>query len=422
MPEYIAIVDGYSTAQHLPAAFRQYGKKVIHIHSSPEIPEILQRSYHPQNFDLSLPYAELKEIAAALRPYAPQVVIAGAESGVLYADGLAECMGLRWNVPSLSSARRNKYEMIEALQRAGLPTARQMASADSEAIARWARSLDEWPIVLKPPLSTSSEDVYFCRGVEEIHQNVPKIVGKTNYLGIRNEAALAQTYLDGQFYVVNSVSLDGEHLSSDVWYWEFVQNEYGHLNFTQHSLLHPSSEAFKPLVEYNNKALDAVGIRNGPSHSELKFTRNGPRLIETAARLMGATIERGPIVSARGITQVELTAMAICDPARFRGYLRESYHQHKHLTVLWVHFPHAGIIDGDEGCKQLESLPSFACYVNKPKVGTQVGPSKDTTGRGGFIYMLNEDRRALEGDVQRARRMIDNQTLFTVRQEPSRRK
>ena len=414
MTSTVVIVDAYSTAQHLPAALRAHDVRVVHVQSDQEIPGFLARSFHPGNFDEVLPYGTPDAIAARLAGRAGLTVLAGAESGVLFADELCARLGLDWNVPGLSAARRDKYTMIEALRRAGLPVAQQIRSADAEEVVRWSRSQEDWPIVLKPPLSTSSEDVYFCATAEDIRAALPRIVGKTNLLGVRNDVALAQSFLEGPIYVVNAVSHRGEHLTTDVWCFEFVRGPRGSIMFTEHRLLGEDHEHFAPLVAYNERALDAVGIRNGPSHAELKMTARGPRLVETSARLMGATIEREPFVAALGTTQVELTAMALCDPERFRARLRTPYRLAKRLRILWVHFPVAGTIIGDEGCAQLDLLPSYAGYFGRPRVGDEVLPSTDTTGKGGFVYLLGDDDLELDRDCDLARKLIDAGALFTV--------
>lgn len=414
MTSTVVIVDAYSTARHLPAALRVHDVHLVHVQSAPEIPAFLARSYHPEDFDEVLPYEPPDRVAARLAGRAGLTVLAGAESGVLFADELCARLGLAWNVPELSSARRDKYAMIEALRRAGLPVAQQIRSADAEEVVRWSRTQEDWPIVLKPPLSTSSEDVYFCASADDIRDALPRIVGKTNLLGVRNDVALAQSYLEGPIYVVNAVSHHGEHLTSDVWCFEFVRGPRGSIEFTEHRLLPEDHEFFAPLVEYNRRALDAVGIRNGPSHAELKMTSRGPRLVETSARLMGATIEREPFVAALGTTQVELTAMALCDPERFRARLRRPYRLAKRLRILWVHFPEAGTITGDDGCARLAELPSFAGYFGHPRVGDEVRPSTDTTGKGGFVYLLGDDDRQLARDSVTARELIAEGRLFTV--------
>ena len=416
MHKTVVIVDGYSTGRYLPEALDKYNITTIHVQSSPKIPELLKRSFHPDNFDIVFPYLPAQEIAEKLRAYSPYVILAGAESGVLFADQLNDLLGMSWNVTSLSEARRNKFKMIEALQKHGMPTAKQMTSVDPHEVILWSRSQKDWPIVLKPLMSTSSEDVYFCHNENEIREKARKILNKKNYLGIENNRVLAQSYLDGSaVYCVNSVSHKGKHLVTDVWHCEFVVSEYGHLNIVEHFLLPPDHPHFQALVDHNAEALDAVGIQNGPSHSELKFTSHGARLIETSARLMGGTFEKSQFREARELTQIDWAAMAIGDPKTFMTYLDRPYKLKKHLAIVWVHFKHEGTIVDDSGCHLAEELPSYSFFAVKPTVGTKVSFSKDTTGRGGgVIYLLNEDQEQLQQDRQQLLHLVNEQKLFQI--------
>ena len=114
MTPRIAIVDGYSTGRLLAPAIHALGGDTIHIASSPQPPEILQRS-SGHGARAALPHDTPESIARQLRERGVDAVLAGAESGVLFADELCHHLGLTWNVHRLSAARRDKYLMIEQL-------------------------------------------------------------------------------------------------------------------------------------------------------------------------------------------------------------------------------------------------------------------------------------------------------------------
>ncbi|WP_169815564.1 ATP-grasp domain-containing protein [Nocardia inohanensis] len=353
-------------------------------------------------------------MAAHLRDLGVEIVIAGAESGVLFADELCAHLGIDWNTATSSRARRDKFEMIEQLRRSGLPVVEQVRSADADEIHRWARGQREWPIVVKPVMSTSSEDVFFCRDVSQIREAVDTIVGKRNFLDVLNVDVLAQTYLDGPIYVVNSVSSGGVHSTSDVWQFDFERAPGKGIRMLQHTLLSRSFEKFDELIAYNNAALTALGIRNGPSHTELKLTEHGPSMIETGARLMGATIEYAPFKRSLRYTQVELAAMALCAPAEFAALSGSVQEPRTGLAVVWVHFDTAGRITRDDGLAQLAEISSIVGCYGLPAVGDEVGRSQDTTGRGGFIYLQSDNDLDLHRDSRRVRRLVRDQALFDI--------
>ena len=419
----IVVVDGYSTGHHLASAFRAYGAYVVHAQSAARIPPVYQRHFHPEDYDLLLPLGTPAEAAAELgqRGLDPGgsggAVLAGVDTGVLFADELAAELGMRWNDPERSMARRHKYEMTAAVHRAGLPCAQQLASRDIGAIEAWARQEAGWPVVLKPPLSFRSDDVFFCRDIGQLHAAWRTILDKTNIVGIQNDVVVAQSFLEGEpNYAVNSVSLDGEHLVSDVWKFDFIEKPAGGVRFIKHRLLAHDHEYSGALTSYDGRALDAVGIRNGPSHSEHKCTQAGPRMIEINSRLMGATLEDAPFLAALGRTQVRLTAMAVCDPAAFRQELTRPYRIRRHLSILWVYFSSSkGIITSDDGCAEIERLPSFAGWFGRPEIGRHVNSESEEDSRAGYLYLLNDNADELVRDEAVALDRIWSDALFSVR-------
>lgn len=417
----IVVVDGYSTGHHLAPAFHEYGAYVVHAQSAADIPPVHRRHFHPGDYDLVLVPGTPAEAAAELRkrgldPSSGGAVLAGADTGVLFADELAAELGVRWNDQERSMARRHKYEMTAAVRRAGLPCARQLVSRDIDEIEAWARLEADWPIVLKPPLSFRSDDVFFCRDIGQLRAAWAAILDKVNLVGIRNDAVVAQSFLKGEpNYAVNSVSLDGEHLVSDVWRFDFIEKPAGGVRFIKHRLLGPDHEYFDGLTSYDGRALDAVGLRNGPTHSEHKCTEAGPRMIEINSRLMGATIEEVPFSAALGRTQVGLTAMAVCDPDGFRKELARPYQVNRHLSILWVYFTSStGLITSDEGCAEVERLPSFAGWFGRPEIGRPVNCESEEESRAGYVYLVNEDAEQLERDEAVAVDRIWSDALFTV--------
>ncbi|MDJ0362272.1 ATP-grasp domain-containing protein [Rhodococcus sp. H29-C3] len=412
MTPRIAIVDGYSTGRLLAPAIHALGGETVHIVSSPSPPAILKRS-SGHGAQCALPHAAPQVIARQLQERGIDAVLAGAESGVLFADELCHHLGLTWNVHRLSAARRDKYMMIEELRAAGLLVVQQIRSADPTEIHRWAKGQHEWPIVIKPVMSTSSEDIFFCHNLEQITLATDTIIGKLNYLDVLNTDVLAQTYLDGPIYVVNSVSHHGRHTTSDIWQFDFERTPGKGIRMVQHTLLTPTFDKLNELVDYNNRALTALGIHNGPSHTELKLTPHGPSMIETGARLMGATIEEIPFRRSMKSTQVDLTAQALCTPTVFAAR-EQVQHPDLPMAIVWVHFDTDGRVTGTDGLRQLDDIASVVGLYGLPVQGDLVLPSSDTTGQHGFIYLQSDNELHLHRDCRRVRRLIRDSALFDL--------
>ena len=327
----VVIVDAYSPTRRLAPVFHAAGYRVIRVQSTPEAP-LAYRS----NFDLS-PYAanivhtgDMDATVAAVAAYAPEAIVAGGEIGVEFTDQLSEAMGLRSNGTALSEARRHKYVQIEALRAAGLRATRQLLVTDAAQLAAWHREVGG-RIVVKPIRSGAGDGVSFCDTPDESVAAYEGLLGRENVFSIVNEGVVAQEYLTGGEYVVDTVSLDGQHHVTDLWkYVKITANGITDLT-TGLKLLPRHGEVQDAIVPYAFDVLDALGIQHGAAHLEIKLTPTGPCLVEAAARMAGLDMPH----YAReciGEAQLEWIVDAAVRPERFAARWKDDYQ----LNRFWI--------------------------------------------------------------------------------------
>jgi hypothetical protein len=75
------------------------------------------------------------------------------------------------------------------------------------------------PAVLVTPslVSLGSDSVYLCTSPEEVQVAFARINGQFNGLGMVNDGALCQEFLEGTEYVIDGVSRDGVY--KVCWWW-----------------------------------------------------------------------------------------------------------------------------------------------------------------------------------------------------------
>lgn len=216
-------------------------------------------------------------------------VLAGAETGVEAADELSERLGLRSNGTKFSEARRNKYVMGEAVRSAGLRAVKQLRSASWLEIDSFIKDWRPEPfkVIVKPMDSAGSDDVTLCRSLAEVQAAFGNIIGKVNGLGIVNRELLVQEYLEGDEYVVDMVSRDGVHKVVAIWLYDRrPANGASFVCFGQR-LLTADEPRVREIIEYQKRVVTALGIRNGPTHGEVKWFKDEPVLVEVGARCHG---------------------------------------------------------------------------------------------------------------------------------------
>ncbi|GLZ81490.1 ATP-grasp domain-containing protein [Actinorhabdospora filicis] len=335
--KHVAIVDVYAPNRRLAPAFREAGYRVVRVQSTPDPPLV----YRAAPFDLS-PYeaniahdGDLAATVAALSAYAPEAVIAGGELGVELADALSEAMGTPGNGTALSPARRDKYVQIETLRAAGLRATRQILVPGPDELAAWHRELGG-RIVVKPVRSAAGDGVSFCDTPEEAVAAYHRILAAENVFSEPNRAVVAQEYLWGGEYVVNTVSRDGQHHVTDLWKYENLSaNGIPDLSCGVR-LLPRHGAAQDAVVPYALEVLDALGIAHGAAHLEIKLTPEGPCLVEGGARMAGFDT---PFYAAEciGEAQKEWLVDAYVRPERFAARWKDDYELKKHfVTALMV--------------------------------------------------------------------------------------
>lgn len=402
-PGCVCVVDAFSTGAELAGEFRRHGLRAVHVQSAPEIPAIYERSFRPGDFDALLVHdGDPDAVVGALRRMPVRAVVAGAETGTALADALAAALGLPGNPPATSALRRNKFLMGQAVAAAGLPAARQAeAGSVAEALAiarRWAA----WPVVAKPLDSAGSDGVTFCAGEAELAEVVGALLMKRNRLDIVNTRVLLQERLVGQQYIVNSVSRGGVHHFTEIWRDDRIEVPGAGLIYDREVLLPRHGEAQDELCRYAAGVLDALGVAEGPCHTELMMTAAGPRLIEVGARLQGG-ISSGAVVAAIGESHVTLTAKRFAAEDEFARAVEGGYAIRRRIMAV-------ALVSGESGrllrsnCEELiSSLPSFLEFYRKPEVGEAIGRTIDLFTSPGVVYLLHDDLDQIERDYRQIR-------------------
>lgn len=414
----IVIVDGYSTARELVREINMHGGICFHVRSVEKPPARLAAAFDPSPYKADLGFCgTIEEAADKLVAFDVHAVVAGSEPGVEYAEALAHRMGFPTNDPSLAKARRNKYDMAKAVERAGLAGARQEKVTSGDQAVTWAEAQGTWPIVVKPVESAGSDGVVVCKTLEEVKKAAESSLNQNNLLGIDNSAVLVQTYIDGDQYFVNTISVAGEHTVTDAWRMT-LRPIPGYSNAMEDwFLLNPTESDAQALIAYTKHVLDAIGVINGPAVSEVRLSSNGPALIETGARLNGPTMEREPYIAA-GLRGTQATALAqqLVAPDMFEAnwVSRGGYTYERPFAKSFFIFKGKGEVRSTDGLETLKQLDSYHSNYRPLKTGDVVALTTDTVGRGGVVYWLAEKHTQLHDDVETFRSLDDKGELYSI--------
>lgn len=199
--------------------------------------------------------------------------LAGGEAGVDFADAFSEYLGLLTNGTDIPN-RRDKKLQQELIQKAGLRSVRQAGGATFAEVESFLKT-EPYPVVLKPVESAGSDGVKLCYSFEEAKEHFDVLMNSQMVNGGACPSVLCQEFLRGKEYVVDHVSLHGEHKTCMVWvYDKRPANGSAFVYFGMLPVPIDSPEA-KILVRYTRRVLDSMGLKNGPSHGEVMMTADG---------------------------------------------------------------------------------------------------------------------------------------------------
>jgi biotin carboxylase len=197
----------------------------------------------------------------------------GGDWPVGVAARVADRLGLPHPIdPATAAAATSKPRQRAALAAAGVP------QPVSRQLSRYEEGLPV-PSVVKAADRQGQRGLTLVRTREELPVAVDEALAAS-----RNGSALLEELVDGPELTVNAVSIDGEfHVLTVTDRLTAEPPAFGV------ALAHawPSEHDVSPVVEAARSAVEALGIRSGPSYTQVRLGADGPKVVEVAARLGG---------------------------------------------------------------------------------------------------------------------------------------
>lgn len=195
----------------------------------------------------------------------------------------------------------NKACMREALRQYGVPIPIFYKVSNlqqyNEAVSKF-----KIPFIVKPADNSGS------RGIVKIENLNDKtaIIEAYEYSksSSRNGDVVVEEYMCGPEVSVETLTVDGEcHVIQITDKITTGAPHFVEMGHTQPSQL--DIETKKQIAEIAKMANKAIGITNGPSHTEIIVTKNGPKIVELGARLGGDCITTHLVPLSTGVDMVE---------------------------------------------------------------------------------------------------------------------
>jgi biotin carboxylase len=271
---------------------------------------------------------------------------------------------------------------------------RELFAAHDVPQPRWARVTSPeqateagFPCVVKPPDRQGQKGVELVRRSEELRPAVEGALAES-----RHGEALVEEYVDGPEVTVNAFSVNGrfhpltvtDRLTADLPAFGVA---LAHIWPSQHEV-----------ADVARQAAEALGIRNGPTYTQIRVGPDGARVIELAARLGGGH-DAELCDAALGI---DLNALAIAAALGRRSRLPEPRPAGGACVSFLV--PPAGRLERVEGLEEARGVEGVLDVLVYRRPGWTFVPLRRGADRAGFILARADSR---EDALERAARATE---------------
>jgi biotin carboxylase len=321
------------------------------------------------------------------------VISPGADWPVGIAARIAERLGVFHPIDGATGAVvTSKTRQRERFAASGVPHAREVVVATGAGLGPEAAPL---PVVVKAPDLQGQRGLTLVRQPAELTEAMALAAGEARF-----GTVLVEELVEGPEVTVNAVGLNGTFHPLAV--TDRLTAEPPAFGV---ALAHawPSALGTDEAIAVARDAAAAVGIRHGPSYTQIRLGADGPRVMEIAARLGGG--HDAELVEAA--TGIDLNALAVgfalgenpCND-QLQGVGREV----GGACVVFLVAPE-GVLRGVEGVEEAEAAAGVRRVRLYRRPGWRFGPLRRGPDRAGAILAVGDSR---DDALERARRAAES--------------
>ncbi len=381
---------------------------------------------HTLVLDFSAPTVATQAILEFDDTYPLAAIVGVDDDTTLLATTASEALGLPHNPVASAKATRNKYLLRDTLAANGVsvPAYQRFSIYDdpTEIVGVGASNpygtgtQVSFPCVIKPLSLSASRGVIradtpaeFIEAFQRTTKLLHTLQATTDVGEISNPDALthvsqyllAEDYIPGIEVALEGILLEGELKTLAL----FDKPDPLEGPFFEETLyITPSRLSVDIQDALHNataEAADALGLRHGPVHAELRYNDNGAHLIEIAARTIGGLCAR-TLRFGTGMSLEELVIRhAIGQPVE--ALQREQ----QAAGVMMIPVPEAGILGEVRGKTAAHRVDGIVEVNITIPIGGEVVPLPEGARYLGFIFARAETPAAVETTLREAHQQLE---------------
>ena len=353
---------------------------------------------------LSLNFNEPERSADAVVEYAHahpiHAVLGVDDTTAVLAAQVAAALKLPHNSVDSVSAARNKYRMRELLHAHGVPAPRfiQFSIFDDPLVRADQVS---YPCVLKPLVLSASCGVIRANAPTEFASAFQRVTSLLHRLGSPKASEAGRYVIVEDFVSGQEVALEGLLTAGSLRVLALFDkpDPLDGPFFEETIYVTPSrlSDAVQTkIAACAEQAASALGLREGPIHSELRINDEGPWVIEVAARSIGGRCS-STLRFAAGLGLEELIlrhALRIDLPSLDR--------EGGAAGVMMLPIPRGGVLREVRGQADARAVPGIENVMITAELGDELVPLPEGTRYLGFIIARSATPEEVEARLREA--------------------
>jgi S-sulfo-L-cysteine synthase (3-phospho-L-serine-dependent) len=270
---------------------------------------------------------------------------------------------------------RSKGRQYRTLFEAGVPVP-LTRKADSVPDAVTAAEAISMPVVIKPEHGTGSVGVRLCHSLAELRAQASFLLSQhANERGHPQEpAVIIQEFIDGPEFSVeaigaNVIGITRKHLGPHPHFVE-VGHDYP-------AVL--SDEATAVMVNVTKLSLEALNLHWGAAHVELRYSPDGPKIIEVNPRLAGGFIPE----LIRLASGIDMIRELLCCVTGRKPLIQPTCA--RFCAIRFVVADRCGLLDEVSGIEEAKQSPTVVdAQIYRP-LGSQICLKGDFRDRIGHV-------------------------------------
>ena len=290
----------------------------------------------------------------------------------------------------------SKALMRDCLKAHHVPIPQYYKVHNAEEYQQAVRQFKDWFIV-KPADNSGSRGIYLVKNIKD-GTEIEKAYAYSREFS-RSGAVMVEEYMRGREVSVETLSLDGEvnviQITDKITTGAPYFVEMGHTQPTAFP-----SETAERIREVARSAVKAIGIKNGPSHTEIMVTNEGPKIVELGARLGGDCITTHLVPLSTGVNMVEC-----CIRIALGEKPDCSVKYHKGSAIRY--FPsHSGILTSVTGLKEANEIGGVKQVSLVNCIGDSISDIHNSADRIGFVIAQGDDAYTASRSAESALKCI----------------